>query len=399
MKYDNDTHSLIVSWKKYKVFPRNHTMTGLEINRFKKRWMSSDFKVDRKNILRFDNGLYKFIFIKPNDKNNIIKELYDKYLFTGIQKFYDTVRQKGYIGISRNDITDFLRNQTNHQLIFNKNKKKVANHIHYSKSYSQFQVDLIDLNAYNHRHYRYILNLQDEFSRKIWIAKLTKKDLTSVQEALSKILDSIDENKRPKTILSDKGSEFIFSNSFKEKYSLKQKRNSSYTPLPLVESTNNVIRKYIRKELINQKNTNWTTTLEKVQYSYNNQFIQKIGIPNKIFEDPNTKLSLNIDDKTKTELLNIGDTVRILLSFIDTRIRERIKAHNNKQTSILYSVVKFTIHKVRKNDTYALLNQHGDIFGTPDGKIKWFPRYSLQKINPNSQDILTIAEADKINLF
>lgn len=397
-----ETYLQVVNYKKYKIFPRN--FTDKEKTTFSKKW-NGDFAVNREKLLFYKP--LNIYYILPEKREEFLHHLYNNNetpVLGGIQKFYKTISTKVF-GITRDFLTNFLNKQSDKQLTTKYSHKKQKSYIQEVKQNARiFECDLIDMNSFNHRHYRYILTFIDVYSRKLFTAKLTMKDLIHVQNAVKEIIMSMPTNKRPKRIFSDSGGEFNFSVPFKTEYKFSHKKNKSYTPLPLVESVNGYLRQVIRQLLVRQKNKDWTVVLDKATYSLNNSFVEGInGVPERIFNDLDAKPGDNNNDNNvviNKPRFEVGDTVRILLSKIDTRIRERIKSNNNKQTSVLYSVYKFTIDRISKGGKYLLKNNQGDIvIKQRTQRPIWFSQQDLQKVDPSSHDILTIEEAEKINQF
>lgn len=69
-------------------------------------------------------------------------------------------------------------------------------------------IDLIDFNEYKsaNKHFRYILNCVDVFSRKGWLQKIKNKTPIETKNALEAIIQNADI--KAKLILTDLGSEF-----------------------------------------------------------------------------------------------------------------------------------------------------------------------------------------------
>ena len=93
--------------------------------------------------------------------------------------------------ISRRYIAAFLAKQEAHQL--NTQRKNATNirPIITNRPGAMLQMDLIDFSNKPSNGYRYILNVIDTFSRKIWLNEIRRKDIKSVIPALNNIIQDI----------------------------------------------------------------------------------------------------------------------------------------------------------------------------------------------------------------
>ena len=123
-------------------------------------------------------------------KKNIISDLYTnpKYIsaFSGKQKLYNAARQ-GNNGITKEDISDFLRGERSYTLHGLIPKNFIKRPIRVPFPGHTIGADLMDmtegLKKYNNE-FRYVLVLIDMFSRKVHTFPLKRKTNRSVSKCL-----------------------------------------------------------------------------------------------------------------------------------------------------------------------------------------------------------------------
>jgi transposase InsO family protein len=121
-------------------------------------------------------------------------------------------------------------------------------------------MDLIDMEMYKGKggdngRFRYILNVVDAFSRKLWLRKLVIKGSTQVAREFASICEEADIS--PTYLLSDNGTEFKDEMSiYCREHNIKQRFTRAYAPEAngIVERANRDIRKLIRAFMLREKN-------------------------------------------------------------------------------------------------------------------------------------------------
>ena len=136
------------------------------------------------------------------EKDEFLYDLYyNKKFMTGRDSMFNYVRNTlKNTQISRRYIAAFLAKQETHQL--NTQRKNATNirPIITNRVASMLQMDLIDFSNKPSNGYRYILNVIDTFSRKIWLNEIRKKDIKSVIPALNNIVQDIQKDHKINTI-------------------------------------------------------------------------------------------------------------------------------------------------------------------------------------------------------
>jgi transposase InsO family protein len=207
-----------------------------------------------------------------NQKNAYLTNLYYKEHRTNGRDalFHYISKTLGNKDISRRYIAGWLAKQKVNQIYTRKKPQTNIRPIITSKPGAFLQIDLIDFsNKPSAQNYRYILNVIDVFSRKVWLAPLKKKTSQAVDTALSKILTDILENFTISVIQSDNGTEFT-GNVF-EKFNIKHTTSRSYTPAQqgMVEKSNLILKRILTKILYIENKRDWNKYLLEIQNIYN----------------------------------------------------------------------------------------------------------------------------------
>ena len=238
-------------------------------------------------------------------------------------------------------------------------------------------------------------------------------------------------------IQADNGGEFksVFSDYLKAN-NIKIVRTLSYSPSgnALIENFNNILRKYIREGFIRTNSLNWIDHLDDYLYNRNHthngttkNIPADIWIPkrsvdiNKDSNDPyNIKRQQVVNivkdkavkdlERNQSEEFESGETVRVLLSSLYSKVRAIEKAGNKKLLPVKYSPELFTVekrirpHQLRKA-RYTLLDSNGrQVLQELADKSESFKREpklffgtELQKVNKDSENIITTNQAIKLN--
>ena len=243
IRFTDDRIEIIKNYVKNKTVSDNYPK--YKLFEIKKQFDTDEWKVESRTIKvtiarNTEKRNVEFLVYKPlnlvvveNDyKQSFLDALYGDLavsLGKGIHTFYDAVSSK-YLNITRKEVAEYLRRQGNFQITrrspVKKDDEKIIglypNHI--------WQMDIIFMDytknynysgggkGKNRNYYRYILNIIDVFSKKLWSFPLLdgKKTAGEVWNKLRSVIRS--ENARPKLLVTDNGAEFqgIFSEQVKK---------------------------------------------------------------------------------------------------------------------------------------------------------------------------------------
>ena len=307
---------------------------------------------------------------KNEDIETILKKLYDNpvnSLATGITNFYKFVRTK-YLNITRDDVNKFLKTQQIFQTTRPTLTKRMNKPILATYPNQMWGIDLIDLgnhfkNAFGQ--VKYILNIVDVFSRKVFLFPLNNKLSSNIADCFKVIKKRI--KILPKYILCDNGGEFMheFQEYCKEQ-GITIRKTRAYSPQSngIVERKNKEIRRKINEMMIRNDNERfrWSPLLKIVEDNINSSYTDSInGSPNDVWAPTIDKINLNdaqnelVENtirKTKDKMetfkdkeLNIGDLVRCKMSSLFLGVQHKIKSNETKHIPITYSPDVYRIYK------------------------------------------------------
>jgi len=185
----------------------------------------------------------------------------------------------------------------------------------------QFQIDLcflIDYAEWNDE-VKYLLTVIDCFTRFAFIRTLKSKDSRSVLNEFKSIINDLD--KKPMTIVCDKGSEFV-NKSFKDyckNEDMKLILPKSNLHASYVERFNRTIQNLIFRFMTENSTNRYIDHLDRILLTYNSRFHRMIGMsPFEAENNPQAELIINnliskrdVDMKKVDPILKIGDFVRI----------------------------------------------------------------------------------------
>lgn len=326
------------------------------------------------------------------EKLVILDRVYNKEKnFYGRDKLYHHLKvNHPDASITVKEVMTFLKSQTNYQ----KNLPTVQIH-HFKPIISKsplniLQVDLQDWSNKPSMMYKYIMIVIDVFSRYVWARAMVNKTSSSTQKAFEFIVNSIEDRKNIRVVMTDDGNEF--KGEF-AKYLKKLNINHVSKALPqnngVVERSNKTIKSLIWKMMQSDedKRKPWKEYLDDVVEKYNTSLHRVIKqTPEEAFNTDNPE---ELYEQTK-ELKQAESTKRriqtpeALLSDIEVgdRVRFRIaksqldKTFINNWSDSIYEVIKVTRpRKLNSVIRYKLMDPEDErpIFKT-------FLREELQKI-------------------
>jgi hypothetical protein len=203
--------------------------------------------------------------VVPSDlKTKFIQQIYKEFgLGSGVDSLYEKVSRR-YLGITRADIKDFLRNQESYQLGF-PIQKQTQKKVFVSGVNKVWYADLIDLNPFikSNKKYRYILSITDGYSRFVMLYRLKHKEALDIYNAFE---EAFKEYGTPSAINTDLGTEFhneVVSSLF-QKIKVKHLSGESYNPKAnaLAEASNGFIRQVLKQLFLQKGNTIWYNDLD-----------------------------------------------------------------------------------------------------------------------------------------
>ena len=180
-----------------------------------------------------------------------------------------------------------------------------------------WSIDLADFSDYktsNHKGFRYIFIVIDNFSNYLWAIPLKNKYSQTITNEFSNILSTSE--KKPLKLESDRGTEFynsIFQNFLKSKNIRHYSRYTDKGP-SIAERVIRTLRNLLKKPVFEKGKADWLSELPSVVKKYNNTIHSSIKMtPNQASKKSNQKIVYN-NLKDNREVLkpkfNLGQLVR-----------------------------------------------------------------------------------------
>ena len=321
------------------------------------------------------------------------KEFYENLNFFGRDKLFNILRNKyGDGSPSRRQVADFLKNQEVNQLY--SPSKGTAKTFKSSMTTPNkiLAMDLVDLQKFQIRGYKYLFNAIDMSSRYNYSVALKNKTDAEVLNGFKKIYNVA----KPKAIRSDNGSEFINKKftDYLEKNGIKQILAEAGKPQSngLIERANATIKELIQKSLEINPKFDWIKNLDKLIENINNSNHRITGFtPNEIQtafkNDDNVILDSARDKELKIKKGNIskevyekGDLVRLHQPSDKTRqvwsneIYEIERVYKPKKP---YSVYEYKVEGLKDRFKEEELLK---IVGDPQNKIQKVQKFVISKL-------------------
>jgi hypothetical protein len=279
----------------------------------------------------------------------------------GRDTFFGIIARK-YVGISRRKIDAFLKLQPVYQMAQVRVKKSMAKSIISTRPFQRIQIDTISTKNFSDGKYPHTLTLIDTFSKFSYAEPLKDHTAKTCSIAFGKVLKRM--THPPKVVQSDNGTEFAdLDDDFPN---LKFIKSSAWLPQAngMIERVHRFIKSYVHFAQENKK-LPYPEQLQRVIKLFNER---KHSITNLTPTDVNTK---ELPQKTK--------------DYIHERIKRGARKHNpndgvfeklEKGDFVRIAIMKksqidhqyqywsndvFVISMARKNDTYKISDQDGEV--------------------------------------
>ncbi len=227
--------------------------------------------------------------------------------FVGATKLHSVLVKKGH-KITRNKVTNYLKNQLTYQLHKPTRKRFPRRAIVVSGPNIMWDVDLLDLKEFRNKNFknRYILTAIDVFSRKAYGQAMTNKSAMTAAKAFEQI---IGENV-PQSVRTDHGNEFKREfNALLKTKSIKHILTSSpEIKANYVERFHRTFRDKLMRYMTYYSDENWLRVYKSIIESYNNT--------------PHT--SLNNIAPNEVNSKNVGELLAFMLKKVKSPLKEHI---------------------------------------------------------------------------
>ena len=289
-------------------------------------------------------------------------EFYKKHNYFGRDKLFNLLRDKygEEIAPSRRQIADWLKQQEINQLYAPSKGKPKEIKSSMTTPNKILAMDLVNMEKFQVKGYKYLLNAIDMSSRYVYSVALKNKKEGEVLNGFKKIYNK----SKIKAVRSDNGSEFI-SDVFKdylEKNGIKQILSEASKPQRngMIERANATIKELIQKSLEINEKIDWLKNLNELIDNINNSQHSITGFTlndiQKAYKN-NDKIVLDsaYDKELKKkksnisrEVFEVGDLVRLHRPSDKTRqswsdeVYEIIRVYKPKKTyTVVYMSIKW----------------------------------------------------------
>jgi transposase InsO family protein len=328
------------------------------------------------------------------------KEFYTNLNFFGRDKLYNLIRDKyGDKAMSRRQIADWLKQQEINQIYTPSKGKAKTIKSSMTTPNKILGMDLVNMEKFQVRGFKYLLNCIDMSSRFLYSVALKNKTDKEVLDGFKKIYNK----SKIKAIRSDNGSEFINKKfvDYLEKNGIKQILGEAGKPQSngMIERANGSIKELIQKSIEMNENFDWAKNLNKLIDNINNSQHRITGFTPKEIQTAfknNDKVVLDeaFDTELKKkkpnisrEVFEVGDLVRIHKPSDKTRqvwsneVYEIEKVFKPKKSYSVYEY-KLDAFKDRFKEEELL-----KVVGNPQNKIIKVNKFVISKlIKPVIQD-------------
>lgn len=273
----------------------------------------------------------------------------------GRDKFYARI-SKRFFGITKEMISDFLRNLEVNQVHKTIPKARVVKPIISKSKNERWQCDLIDFTSHEYwnNSYSWILIVIDHFTKYAWAFVLKNKGMQTVAKELEPILFK----HQPKILQSDNGSEFCNEvlEAIVAKTGTKQIFSSPYKPNSngAIESFVKTLKRMIYKFFTTNKTKIWINILDSLVLNYNTSKHSTTQLePQYLYKTRDNRVLKKAQDKIRTKaekmkgtttgqvLPKVGDWVRLSSLVVPIARKNRIFNKGYKQTYLteIYHIV------------------------------------------------------------
>ena len=332
--------------------------------------------------------------ITKNHLQQLNKEFYENLNFFGRDKLYNLIRGKygEDKSPSRRQVADWLKQQEINQIYAPSKGKPKDIKSSMTTPNKILAMDLVNMEKFEVRGYKYLLNCIDMSSRFIYSVALQNKTENEVLNGFKKIYNK----SKIKAVRSDNGSEFI-NKKFKdylEKNGIKQILSEASKPQSngMIERANATIKELIEKSIEMDENFDWIKNLDKLISNINNSQHRITGFTPKEIQtafknDDNDILEKAYEKEMKIkkpniskEVFEIGDLVRIHTPSDKTRqvwSNEVYKIERVYKPKKAYSVYEYKLDAFKDRFKEEELLK---IVGDPQNKIMRTIKFIVSKL-------------------
>lgn len=383
---------------------------GVNRQTFAKHWQG--FHLADKQLVHTESGCV----VVPHSKIvPLLTKLYAQPSWkSGRDRFHARIAER-YLGVSRQNVLEFLRRQETWQLHQPIRRLRVRQAVLSKHPLDHWQMDLIDFSAHaalNNGH-RYIVTVMDCFTKFAWANPIKTKQASSVAAVLRRILqDPVLGGRLPKLVQTDNGGEFKDEvSALLDDRGIKQVFSAAYKPTTngMIERFNGTLKRAVFEHMSQYATKKWNDVVAEICTGYNASRHSVTGVAPAALMDPRVSAELvdrvraNIHAAAKKRLdgqgvrfpaLEVGDTVRLSVrADADVRRMELLGQSKGKQPN--WSKELFTVAHISAPTAGALTLPSYQVRSSDGTALSQrFYRDDLQKIDPAALMVNEAKRAD-----
>ena len=227
-----------------------------------------------------------------------ILELYEDLNFPSATKLRAALLKKGYKARIK-DVETFIKSQTPTQLFAK--APKYRGKVIASRPNERWVVDFIDFSAEPSGEYKYILLVQDIFSRKLWATAMFEKKASEYIDHMKSMF--IDYGK-PQEINADGEFNIPAFNQFLARNSVTARYKEGRQDLATLDAAMNNFKKMLKKQMQEKGTNDWKTLLPKATRAHNRLAHEALmgNEPNEAYEGENKALQFELREEAGNKM-------------------------------------------------------------------------------------------------
>lgn len=215
--------------------------------------------------------------------------------YGGVKKLVEAAKDRGFAKATKGTVKKWLLKQETYALSKPARRKFPRSHVIVEGLDAQWEADLMDfssLGSYNRSSSRYVLVMEDIFSRYVWTRILKSKTSVEVAKAMKEIFN---EGRKPKySLFTDKGKEFYGGvRKLLKDYDINHIESQNEVKAGHVERVIKTLRSRIFRHMLHKQTHDWTTVVQAITSAYNRRVHRSLGVsPESVNENNESEIRL-----------------------------------------------------------------------------------------------------------
>ena len=256
--------------------------------------------------------------------------------YGGISNLVKAAKEKGFSKATKGTVKKWLMKQETYALSKPARRNFQRSHVTVEGLDAQWEADLMDFSSHQSKHKnesRYVLVMEDIFSRYVWTRVLKSKTAVEVAQAMK---DIFNEGRKPKySLFTDKGKEFHGTvKKLLKDHDINHIVSQNEVKAGHVERVIKTLRTRIFRYMFHKPTHDWTDVVQAITKAYNRRIHRSLGVsPESVNENNESEIRLEqylIRHRTKfgnksTPVTKKGDVSKTSKLNSKSDIKERKK--------------------------------------------------------------------------